>query len=65
MIDIAMMIVLGRLFLDSNAINGGVTDDSRTVPHRELMIGERCPQDNTTLPMGTSCVNNRVMPILK
>jgi len=60
MIDIAMMIVLGRLFLDSDAINGGVTDASRT-----LMIGERCPQDRTTLPMGTGCINGRVQPILK
>jgi len=31
MIDIALMIVLGRTLLDSNAINGGVTTDSGSV----------------------------------
>ena len=28
MIDIAAMIILGRLFLDPEAVNGGVTGDS-------------------------------------
>ena len=31
MIDIAAMIILGRLFLDPDAVNGGVTSDSREV----------------------------------
>ena len=33
MIDIAAMIILGRLFLDSNAVNGGVTGDSGQVTY--------------------------------
>ena len=31
MIDIAAMIILGRLFLDPDAVNGGVTSDSGQV----------------------------------
>ena len=39
MIDIALMLVLGRLFLDSNAINGGVTP---TPPTSEAGIRPEC-----------------------
>jgi len=59
--NLGPLVVLLKLFQDS-----GIVSPPPAVPagDRELMIGEYCPQENTRLPKGAICVNNRVMPKL-
>ena len=60
--DLGSLIVLLKLAQDSGFTVSPQTEP--TAPPKELAIGDNCPQDNTTLPLGTHCVNGRVQPRL-
>jgi len=54
-VDLALLVVAVKALLPKDRIPATA---------RELRIGESCPQDNTYLPVGAICVNNRVQPKL-
>ena len=53
--DLALLVIAAKAFFKKERIPSTA---------RELRIGESCPQDNTYLPVGAICVNNRVQPKL-
>jgi len=63
--DLGSLLVLLKLAGDMEFTVSPKTNGLPPPTHRILNIGESCPQDNTSLPIGTGCINSRVQPILK